>query len=184
MADERPVVSQVADAVFYAPLGLALEGRRLFPDLVDRGRRQVQFTRVVGKYAVKRGEAKAQQTWDDAQQLVLGLLNVAGLRPQDDDPEAADPIPVQDVDLVEGTDLRVVPDLDDDEEPDDRTAPAGARHGADDLAIPGYDSLSAFQVMPRLEGLGPEELEAVRAYERETRGRQTILNKIAQLQAS
>lgn len=182
MADDRPVVSQVADAVFYAPLGLALEGRRLFPELVDRGRRQVQFTRVVGKYAVKRGEERAGQTWQDAQGLVLGLLNVAGLRPQDDDPEAADPIPVQDVDLVEGTDLRVVPDLDDD---DDAAADrAESRHAADDLAIPGYDSLSAFQVMPRLEGLGPDELEAVRAYERETRGRQTILNKIAQLQAS
>lgn len=180
MADERPVVSQVADAVFYAPLGLALEGRRLFPDLVDRGRRQVQFTRVVGKYAVKRGEERANQHWQDAQQLLLGLLNVAGLRPQDDDPEAADPIPVQDVDLVEGTDLRIVPDLDD--EADD--AAASARRAAEDLAIPGYDSLSAFQVMPRLEGLGPDELEAVRAYERETRGRQTILNKIAQLQAS
>ena len=184
MADERPVVSQVADAVFYAPLGLALEGRRLFPDLVDRGRRQVQFTRVVGKYAVRRGEERAGQTWQEAQQLVLGLLNVAGLRPQDDDPEAADPIPVQDVDLVEGTDLRVVPDLED--EPVDAAADGGAavRQAADDLAIPGYDSLSAFQVMPRLEGLGPDELEAVRAYERETRGRQTILNKIAQLQAS
>ena len=56
MADERPVVAKVADVVLYAPLGLALEGRRLFPDLVDRGRRQVQFTRVVGKFAVRRGE--------------------------------------------------------------------------------------------------------------------------------
>ncbi len=181
MADERPVVSKVADAVVYAPLGLALEGRRLFPDLVDRGRRQVQFTRVVGKYTVRRGEERARQTWQEAHGLVLGLLNVAGFRPEDDDPEAADPIPVTDVDLVEGTDLRVVPDLEDDADAEDATT---GRPGADDLAIPGYDSLSAFQVMPRLEGLGPEELEAVRAYARETRGRQTILNKIAQLQAS
>ncbi|HMQ25979.1 MAG TPA: hypothetical protein PKA98_08320 [Acidimicrobiales bacterium] len=182
MADERPVVSKVADAVVYAPLGLALEGRRLFPDLVDRGRRQVQFTRVVGKYTVRRGEERARQTWQEAQGLVLGLLNVAGLRPEDDDPEAADPIPVTDVDLVEGIDLRVVPDLED--EADGGDPASGGRPGADDLAIPGYDSLSAFQVMPRLEGLGPDELEAVRAYERVTRGRQTILNKIAQLQAS
>ena len=171
MADERPVVAKVADAVVYAPLGLALEGRRLFPDLVDRGRRQVQFTRVVGKFAVRRGEERAAQTLADAQGLVLGLLNIAGLRPQDDDPEAADPIAVDvDLDVTEAADLRLVP------EPE--------RADSSDLAIPGYDTLSAFQVMPRLEGLGPDELEAVRAYERETRGRQTILNKIAQLQAS
>ena len=49
------------------------------------------------------------------------------------------------------------------------------------LAIPDYDSLSASQVMPRLEGLNADELEAVRTYEASTRGRRTILNKIAQL---
>ncbi len=173
MPDERPVVSRLADAVVFAPLGLALDGRRLFPDLADRGRRQVQFTRVVGKYAVRRGEARVQQTMQDAQGLVLGLLNIAGFRPEDDDPEAAGPVPDDDdtVEGAEGADLHLVRD----DEP---------RADGRDLAIPGYDSLSAFQVMPRLEGLGPEELEAVRAYERGTRGRQTILNKIAQLQAS
>jgi hypothetical protein len=183
MAEDRPLVSQVADAIVFAPLGLALEGRRLYPDLVHRGRRQVQFTRVVGKFAVRRGEVRAQQVWGEAQGLVLGVLNIAGLRPQDDDPESAEPVPggtvADPVASTNGTgpaadtgaDLRVVPDT-------------PARADSSDLAIPGYDSLSAFQVMPRLEGLGPEELEAVRAYERETRGRQTILNKIAQLQAS
>ena len=52
-----------------------------------------------------------------------------------------------------------------------------------DLAIPGYDALSASQVVQRLAGLSPEELEDVRAYELHTRGRRTILNKIAQLQS-
>jgi hypothetical protein len=50
------------------------------------------------------------------------------------------------------------------------------------LAIPGYDSLSASQVVQRLAGLVPAELEAVRDYEASTRGRRTILNRIAQLQ--
>jgi hypothetical protein len=52
-----------------------------------------------------------------------------------------------------------------------------------DLAIPGYDSLSASQVVPRLSGLEAGELDAVRTYEAAGRGRKTILNKIAQLQA-
>jgi hypothetical protein len=51
------------------------------------------------------------------------------------------------------------------------------------LAIPDYDSLSASQVVPRLAGLAADELELVRQYEAGTRGRKTILNKIAQLQA-
>jgi hypothetical protein len=52
------------------------------------------------------------------------------------------------------------------------------------LAIPDYDSLSASQVMPRLSSLSPEELEAVRFYEEEHRGRKTILNKVAQIRAT
>ena len=60
-------------------------------------------------------------------------------------------------------------------------APRTTAPGAD-LAIPDFDSLAASQVIPRLEGLSPEELEAVRAYEAGRRGRKTILNKIAQLQ--
>jgi hypothetical protein len=62
-----------------------------------------------------------------------------------------------------------------------RTATSGPGAGA--LAIPGYDTLSASQVLPRLDGLEPGELEAVRAYEAAHRSRKTILGRIAQLQA-
>jgi hypothetical protein len=49
------------------------------------------------------------------------------------------------------------------------------------LAIPGYDTLSASQVVPRLEGLSGEELEAIRRYEEATRARKTVLTRIDQL---
>lgn len=57
----------------------------------------------------------------------------------------------------------------------------GNGRSAASLPIPGYDQLSASQVVARLEGLGPEELQTIRAYESEHRGRNTILGKIAQL---
>ena len=50
------------------------------------------------------------------------------------------------------------------------------------LAIPGYDLLSASQVVQRLAGLSPQELEEVRAHEASHRGRKTILSRIHQLQ--
>jgi len=55
---------------------------------------------------------------------------------------------------------------------------------ATELAIPDYDGLSASQVVNRLAGLAPDELEAVRAYEAAGRGRKTILSKVAQLQGA
>jgi hypothetical protein len=62
-----------------------------------------------------------------------------------------------------------------------RSATSGP--GSASLAIPGYDSLSASQVLPRLEGLDAAELEAVRAYESAHRARKTILARVHQLQA-
>ncbi len=56
------------------------------------------------------------------------------------------------------------------------------RPNAAGLAIPGYDSLSASQVVQRLAGLSREELAAVGAYEEAHRGRRTILNRVNQLQ--
>jgi hypothetical protein len=50
-----------------------------------------------------------------------------------------------------------------------------------ELPIPGYDLLSAPQVIERLEGLALPELLAVKTYELAHRARTTILGKIAQL---
>jgi hypothetical protein len=50
-----------------------------------------------------------------------------------------------------------------------------------DLPIPGYDALSASQVVERLAGLPSSELDAVYAYEAAHRQRRTILGKIEQL---
>ncbi len=60
----------------------------------------------------------------------------------------------------------------------------GPAPDADGLAIPGYDSLSASQVVQRLAGLSPDELAAVGAYESTHRGRRTILTRVSQLQGS
>jgi len=67
--------------------------------------------------------------------------------------------------------------------PPPAVAPSVPPAAAVTLAIPGYDSLAASQVIPRLAGLAVDELEAVRAYEAAKRGRKTILNRVAQLQA-
>jgi hypothetical protein len=52
---------------------------------------------------------------------------------------------------------------------------------AEALPIPDYDELSASQVVERLDGLDRDSLEAIRRYETDHRGRNTILGKIAQL---
>lgn len=59
----------------------------------------------------------------------------------------------------------------------------GAAPAVGELAIPGYDSLAASQVVPRLTTLSTPELDAIGAYEASHRGRRTILNRVTQLRA-
>lgn len=78
-----------------------------------------------------------------------------------------------------------------DSEPAGAAAPAPSAKAAESdgarssssahLPIPGYDALSASQVVERLAGLGADELAAVREYEAAHRNRRTILGKISQL---
>ena len=49
------------------------------------------------------------------------------------------------------------------------------------LPIEGYDELTVDEVTSRLEGLNPEELQAVRAYEGEHKHRKTLLEALERM---
>ena len=57
----------------------------------------------------------------------------------------------------------------------------GAVSVEDDLPIKGYDDLNVGDVTARLEGLSSTDLGKVDAYERRTKNRKTVLDKIASL---
>ena len=151
--EARPAVDRVADVVFFGPLGFVLEHRRLLPQMAQRGRRQVAFTAMIGRFTVRHGRERVQG-------LIEGL---AGRAPAD---EPA-PAPLVAVPSLPTTDV---------------TTETASTMSAAALAIPQYDSLSAIQVVPRLEGLTDTELTQLRDYEVATRSRRTILAKISQLQ--
>ncbi|MCU1487563.1 MAG: hypothetical protein JWN67_4309 [Actinomycetia bacterium] len=157
MSDKR-ARDLALEALVYVPVGLAVSAKELLPELARRGREkvtgQVTQARFVGRFAVQQGQVQAGKAFTRAREEAQGRVADLGSTPA---PPVAEPVAPQPRAATSG--------------------PAGAG-----LAIPGYDSLSASQVLPRLVGLAPDELEAVRAYEAEHRGRKTILGRIAQLQ--
>ena len=182
--DKTPIdqfVEGAADVFVYAPIGLFFEGPSLLPRLARQGRVHANNARLFGQFAVKHGEAEVRRRLGEVEQQAVGWLKLFGLVPDEratgdaadrttaptgaasgDGP--TDPAPVTRLEAAWGNgDTARLPDV-------------------GDLAIPGYDSLSASQVVTRLDGLGADELEAIRAYEAAHRGRKTILNKVAQLQ--
>lgn len=172
--DERSPVELVVDLLIHAPLGVLATAREELPRLIAKGRQEATGARFIGKMAVGMGQREAGKIVRQATERLadLGLVPDPRRSPGSDEPEAAP-----------GTPPGAAPV----EPPAPKSAPGSAAAStasgaAVTLAIPGYDSLSAPHVVQRLDGLSDDELEAVRAYEAATRGRKTILSRIAQIQ--
>lgn len=161
-ADARKLTDLLLDAFVYAPIGLTLDGQELTPELARRGRQHAAAARQIGEFAVKTG----LQRLDGLIASRVAPDEADGRRPAAPDAPAA-------VDEHEAE-----PDAPADDVPDDAEDVPTSAH----LAIPDYDLLAASQVVRRLDGLDPEQLEAVRSYEAATRDRRTILHKITRLQ--
>jgi hypothetical protein len=171
VTDEKNPVEQALDVLLYAPLGLVFSARELLPSLAEKGRAQLGMAKMIGQFAAQQGQTEAGKLFDKASKQAMSTLEQLAGAPKSNGAAATNgsapkPAPVIDVAVVE--------------------APAAPTSGpeAATLSIPDYDSLSASQVLPRLNGLSSDELEAVRAYEAAHRGRKTILNRAAQLQST
>ena len=75
---------------------------------------------------------------------------------------------------------------DDDRAPDEQDRPditpsTAADIDVDSLALADYDHLPATAIVAKLDGLEPDELDAIEAYERSGRSRRTVLGKIERL---
>jgi hypothetical protein len=148
--------------LLFAPVGVALTVAEDLPGLIAKGRKRVDQeisnARTVGAFVVRFGQR-------DLTRRVGQLFGQDALdRPTpvgatDDDrvgapgPPTATPKPVPDP-----ADSAVV-----------------------EQVFAGYDTLSASQVVRRLESLEPDHLRAVHRYEASHRSRRTILNRTQQL---
>jgi hypothetical protein len=174
VTDGKSPGDRLLELVVFGPAGLAVTVVEEFPKFVEKGRHrvegQVHTARLVGQVAFQMGRRQIEQS--------LGRI---GSRSGVDTPErtSKDPPsgPVSSGRAVDSV--------------EHRRPPYGATgHGVGNgsgsvssLAIPGYDSLSASQVVQRLEGLSSAELEEVRVHEGAHRQRRTILHRVEQLLA-
>lgn len=148
----RNPLDAALDVVVFAPIGLLANCRQLVPTLAAKGREVVDQRVTVARFVGRFALGQVRST-----------VAPAPPAPGDAPTEA----PVGDQHIA----VRV----------EDPYGDSEGTVGVDELAIPQYDSLAASQVVARLEGLAPSELDAVRRYELAHRGRKTVLGKIDQL---
>ena len=206
-ADKTPIeeaVDQALDAFVYAPIGLLFDGPARLPKLIRNGRNQVTNARMMGQFAVQMGRTEMTKRAAELDGPVVDLLRGLGFvdGPPPGPAPAPTPTAVPDKPAApaakEGSAKAPAPKKPTatkatkkatkkrsaakaTKKPATKRAAAPAPDAAG-LAITDYDSLSASQVVSRLQGLSAAELEAVRSYEAATRGRKTILNRVQQLQ--
>ena len=179
---ERPtLLESLVDLAVYAPVGLALTAAEELPELIAKGRSRIEpqlgTARLVGQLVVAEGRRRAIK--------FSGFGGVGDGRPADQATAGdTDVQPAADGSSAgAGTEEPTAPSV-----PAKDPAPSSAAGDeapeVETLAIPGYDSLSADQVVQRLAGLSPSELSAVGRYEAANRARRTILTRVTQLQGN
>ena len=189
MTDEKTPLDQALELLVYAPIGLAITAREELPRFIERGRSQVTgqlaMAKMIGQFAVAQGQREAEKVVKQAAERLEDL----GVGGRSAPAPAARPAPAA-ATATATTNGASAPasgtvlSSDKGPRPGAASTPTTAASTNDDhLAIPGYDALSASQVVTRLAGLSSDELEAVRAYEAGARGRKTILHRIGQLQS-
>jgi hypothetical protein len=209
MTETPDRIERTIELLLYAPIGIGMFLKDAAPQLVDmfvsRGRaeidrrhedvqQRVTTARSLGQVALAFGapmlRRRVEQTVADAHRRAGGLFGAEASNPSSPGAETS-----------AATSVATSPSSPVTEEPPPAPAPkpekqlassaSEARHDAASatngsassagLPIPGYDALSASQVVERLIGLAPDELDAVHAYEASHRQRRTILGKIEQL---
>ena len=179
MSDHKNPIDQALDVFVFAPLGLLFSARETIPELAEKGRQYFAAARAMGEYAIGQGREQAgnavRQAGDQAGQT-LSIVGGLTARKPSVPPRPSRPTPPPPPPAPEGAAARAA------------AADAGGNGrvpgpSVESLAIPGYDTLSASQVVQRLGGLSADELEAVRAYEESGRKRKTILARVQQLQS-
>lgn len=158
-AAQRSLLRRTLDTCVFAPVGVAVTVMEDLPGLVGKGKgrveQEISNARVAGEYVVGRVQRRLSLRLDEMRHAT-----------NDVGPDAAPDAPVRGP-VAAPPPARAAPDSAD-------TATVGA-------ALADYDTLSASQVVRRLESLGPDELRAVQRYEASTRNRRTILNRAGQL---
>jgi hypothetical protein len=180
------------DLLVFAPLGIAITAAEELPKLAAKGRAQVtgqiNTARVVGRFAMAQGRKRVEQRFGHAARTSSSNGSAEGSAGRGGSgAEGGEPIDRID-DLAQDLtydEMLGTPHIDDGlGTAYEAVAPDSPVVSAERLAIPGYDSLSASQVVQRLAGLSSDELAAVGEYESAHRGRRTVLTRVGQLQGS
>ncbi len=175
-AQDNPL-EQLLELMVYAPVGLLYEYEDVLPQLIRRGKSQVQLARVFGQMAANQqrqgnGRSGAEAAVSGLASMVAKMASEAlSCGPEDASEAEVEPT----TGVRKPSSAPEAPEA----ESDDDAAPA-----ADDataLPIANYDALTAREIVSLLPDLTAPQRDQVAAYEQTHRARKTVLGKLERL---
>lgn len=169
----KPTWQELLETGLYATAGAAAEFQDALPRLVEKGRSSLGpkfgLARVIGQLAVGGAENEIRKRSDvvvgQISEIVSALFSSSSPSARKSDEGSVDQHPRHNTESPVGAESTII----------GRTASGSP----EDLPISGYTTLSAQQVIARLENLSNAELEKIAIYEAAHRNRASIARAIA-----
>jgi hypothetical protein len=175
----KPTLTQLMETGLFGIAGVVAELKESFPKLVEKGRSSLEpklgMAKFVGQFAVTRFENELQKRTDTTVDQVTDFVTLLFGQSKDNGQTQS------------------YEDRSDTSAEGERLTPGNARSNgfggvkgidADNLPIVGYRTLSAQQIIARLNSLNASELDQVEQYELIHRNRASILKSVASKRGS
>lgn len=170
----KPTLTQLLETGLFGIAGVVAELQESFPKLVEKGRSSLEpklgMAKVVGQFAVARFENEFQKRTDSTVDQITDFVSLLFGQSRDSGQTQS----YEDTTEASAEEERLTPGK-------ARSNGFGGVKGtdADNLPIAGYRTLSAQQIIARLDSLNASELDQVEQYELNHRNRASILKSVA-----
>ncbi len=170
----KPTFAEIIETGLFTFAGVVVELQESLPKFVAKGKSTLEpklgVAKFMGQFAITHLENELHKKTDSTLDQVLDLVsNLFGFSKDQNDPAQSESVNISanhgftpPPTAASGT----------------RTAPKGKASDADYLPISGYRTLSAQQIIARIDSLNQSELDAIAEYESRHRNRASILRSV------
>lgn len=168
----KPSLTELIETGVFGIAGVVVEVQESLPKLVAKGKSTLEpklgMARFVGRFALNRLESEFQKRSDSTLDQITDLVSTLfGLSDEQyDDAKSADAQSPANGGALLSERTVITP------------VPAAKGGDADHLPIDGYRTLSAQQIIARLNSLNLSELDAIARYESKHRNRTSIMRSV------
>ncbi len=173
---QNTTAEMFTELFLYAPIGLLYEYKDSMPELIKRGKSQVQLTKLLGQMAANKAKGEAKSSAESVLSDTASFLRTVASRLESLDHASCCESPCGETATTADKAKSTVQD-------DAAASSKTSEQETTSLPIDGYDTLAAREIIQRLSSLQTDELSQILQHEKSNKARKTVLAEIDRLLA-